>query len=144
MKKTISLLIIVFVLCASLTSCGFDEASVKAELVGTWILEDTSYFDGGGFYRHESCYVFYGNGEYYYLSVGQHYKSSGAVLGNPSVYEKNGTYKIKKDGIEMKSNEDKTSDMFYLWNDASGKITKLGSGFVKVSNSTDYLDNLTK
>lgn len=144
MKKMISLLVIVFVLCASLTSCGFDDASVKAELVGTWMYEDTTYFDDGGFYRSESCYVFYGNGEYYYLSVRQFYKSSGAVLGNPSVFEENGTYKIKKDGIEMKSNEDETSDMFYLWNDASGKITKLGSGFVKVSNSTDYLDNLTK
>ena len=144
MKKTISFIIILFVLCTSLTSCEFDDTSVKAELVGTWILEDTSYFDNGGFYRSESCYVFYGNGEYYYLSVSQHYKSSGAVLGNPSVYEKNGTYKIKKDGIEMKSNDGKTSDMFYLWNAASGKITKLGAGFVKVSNSTDYLDNLTK
>ncbi len=146
MKKIISLLIIVFVLCVSFASCGFDDASVKAELIGTWIYKgDTMYFDNGGFYEYESCYVFYPSGNFYYLNVGQYYTSSGAVLGEPRVYEKKGTYKIKKDGIEMTNSSDgKETDMFYSWNAASGKITQLGVGFVKVSNSTDYLDKLTK
>ena len=145
MKKTISLLIVVFVLCASFTSCVFDDTSVKAELVGTWMYKADPFYAGDYYIIHESCYVFYSNGKYYTIGAQQYYyRDSGKVLGEPHISEYNGTYKIKKDCIEIVYSDGDKNELSYLWNDVSGKITKLGGGFVKVSNSTNYLDNLIK
>ena len=144
MKKITSLLIILVFLCVSLTSCGFDEESVRAELVGTWVEEGTPMnLDNGMSVISDDCYVLYSNGEFLNLSVMQYYKS-GKTLGNPIVNEKEGTYKIYKDKIKFTNDSGWSYDKTYLWNEKSGKITQLGSGWVKVSNSTDYLDSLIK
>ena len=146
MKRIISLLMSVILALSSmlaLTSCGFDDTAIKAELVGTWIRkDDPMYLDSGLMYTYEACYVFYQNGEYYHVYASQFYNSSGAAIGEPDIFEEIGTYKIKEDCIETRENNGSVSDFPYHWNATSGKITSLASGFRKVSNSTNYFDNL--
>ena len=144
MKKIISVVVIMFIVCALLVSCGSDYiSSVKAELVGTWMKESTSY--ATGYTEYTDFYVFYPTGRFRYVMVIESYNSSGHLIGGePYVGEHHGTYEITENMIittwDDEDTWDGTNEYSYLWNDKSGKITQLGSDFVKLSNSTNYLN----
>lgn len=142
MKKFISVVVVLFIVCSLFTSCGFDDTSVKAELVGTWMMEKTYYFDD--FYMVDTYFnVYYPTGKFYRTVASQYYHYVGKPFGDARPFEYNGTYKITQDKIIMTYDDGDTTELSYLWNNASGKITQLES-YAKISNSTNYLYNYSK
>ena len=124
MKKIVILLLVLAMLLPTLSSCGFDKDSAKAELIGTWGTE--SLLDN--------------NYEYLVFLPNNRYREADVFVSNSNsnidlYHYMTGTYEIERDEILLRQDDGTTRSISFRWNNKSGKILLLGS-YSKISLQT--------